>query len=102
MPEVAKDLEAVKVEVRLQGARIDKLESTTYAIHELSTSVAVMCEQLKVANVNIADINESIESFKERPAEQLKNTLAIRQGIMISVASAVITLIISTYLAPLL
>ena len=45
--------------------RIEKLECESAALHQLATSVAVMAEQLKGLNQNVATLTGEVEEYIE-------------------------------------
>ena len=50
--------------------RIEKLEGDNDVLHKLATSVAVMTEQLKGMNFNIATLTNEVEEIKEKPGKR--------------------------------
>ena len=51
--------------------RIKKLETENAVLHELAKSVAVMAEQLKTMNGNVATLTGKVETMESQPAKWL-------------------------------
>ena len=50
--------------------RIKKLESENVVLHQLATSVAVMAEQMKGVNKNVATLTGEVEHLKDMPGKR--------------------------------
>lgn len=50
--------------------RIDELERTTTTIQQLATSVAVMAEQMRTMNGNLASLTNKVETLEAEPAKK--------------------------------
>lgn len=94
------DLEQLAIEhqktedrsIRNEG-RIKKLESENAVLHQLATSVAVMAEQLKTMNGNVATLSGKVETLESQPSKWLDWLVKLVLGAIIG---AVITLLLKT------
>lgn len=50
--------------------RIKKLEEESGVLHKLTTSVAVIAEQLKTMNSSVTTLKQDVEEMKEKPAKR--------------------------------
>ena len=77
--------------IRNEG-RIKKLEAESEVLHKLATSVAVMAEQLKTMNENVATLAGELEELKEKPAKRWDNVV---DKIIVTLAAAVVGFILA-------
>ena len=72
--------------------RIKKLESENTALHQLTTAVAVMAEQLKTMNKNVTDLTSEVEEIKSKPAKRWE---AIVTNIICGIVGAVLAYLLT-------
>lgn len=60
--------------IRNEG-RIKKLEDENGTLHSLATSVAVMTEQMKQMNQNVATLTQDVEEMKGKPGKRWDNLM---------------------------
>ena len=76
--------------------RIEKLEKVVDIIHEMSTTMVRLVEQIKVTNESVKKLEVKVDKMEKEPAEnhkQLKKTIAT------SIVTAVIGAIIGALLS---
>jgi SMC interacting uncharacterized protein involved in chromosome segregation len=63
-------VQELKTLVATQENRIEKLESEYEAINQLATNVAVMAEQMKSMNANLASLNTKVDSLEGKSGKR--------------------------------
>lgn len=92
MDEINMEHRMTRVEKLSEGnkRRIEDLEKDNKVLHELSSSVMVMAEQLKQINERIARLDGSMQRVNERPAKWwdtlIKSGLSAIVGALIAAA----------------
>ena len=92
MDEINMEHRMTRVEKLSEGnrRRIEDLEEDNKVLHELSSSVMVMAEQLKQLNTRFERLDSSVQALREKPAKWwdtlLKTALSAIVGALIAAA----------------
>lgn len=72
--------------------RIKNLEGESSVLHQLSTSVAVMAEQMKTMNTSVSALADEVEELKEKPGKRWDSLV---DKIVWAVAAALLSFVIT-------
>ena len=64
-----KRLTEVEQRAKSNSHRIEKLEGITEEIHELSKTMALLCEQMKTTSDNVEELSQKMDEIEKEPSE---------------------------------
>ncbi len=67
------DLASLKENLKILHKRVDNVENINTTLSTLTTSVAVMAEQMKTTNESLGKLTEDVEFLKDEDADSYKH-----------------------------